>query len=292
MSTQTEGVFVTLDGPIELPDQAAPGRTPRRFDRAARLFSDEGFQKLAGASVTIFGLGGVGSWCAEALARSGVGKMTLVDFDVVCATNANRQLHALRSTLGKPKSELMMARLQAINPRIEVRSIRAFYEAGREDELLSPRPDYVIDAIDNITAKCHLLHTCRERGIPVATSMGAAARWDPTQIRIADLSDTRIDSFAKHIRAILRQKYGWDTNQPTGVLAAFSLEHSSPPHVLAYDLDGEFLCVCPGNEDRPHSCDRRSRIDGTAGFVTSAFGMTLASVAVRQLLGRPIPLSR
>jgi tRNA threonylcarbamoyladenosine dehydratase len=260
----------------------------RRFDRAARLFGEAGMERLATAHVIVFGLGGVGSYVVEGLARSGVGQLTLVDFDLVCATNVNRQLHAMKGTIGKPKSALMAERARLINPDARIDAIPLFYNEETSTELLPEgfRPTYVVDAIDNMKAKLHLLATCISRDIPIVSSMGAAGRLDPTRIRLAELFETYNDPFAKDVRKLLRIKHGIDTSKPCGVRVVYSPEPRIDPEHLSYDGDEGFLCICPGKENDFHTCDHRTRIDGTAGFVTSMFGMTAASAVVRSIIGK------
>ena len=147
-----------------------------RFHRGERLLGSSLVEHLKTRHVMVIGLGGVGSWAAEMLVRTGVGRASLVDFDKVCVTNTNRQLHARRGTIGKHKAAVMADRLLAINPVADVDARVAFYNEESSDELLSLRPDLVLDAIDNLTAKCHLLAQCKQREIPVISSMGAAAR--------------------------------------------------------------------------------------------------------------------
>lgn len=260
----------------------------RRFDRAARLLGEPGMERLANAHVKVFGLGGVGSWAAEALCRSGVGRLTLVDFDSVCATNVNRQLHALKGAIGKSKAELMAERCRLINPDASVEGLAAFYSEESSATLLpaDDKPDYVIDCIDNVKAKLHLLSTCVAQGIPVTSSMGAAGRLDPTQVRVADLSETYNDPFAKDVRKLLRLKHGIDTTVVCGIQAVFSPERRRNPEPLSYDHGTGFVCVCPSKENDFHTCDHRTRIDGTAGFVTSVFGMVAAGTVVRAISGK------
>lgn len=260
----------------------------RRFDRAARLFGEPGMARLSRAHVMVFGLGGVGSYAAEGLARSGVGRLSLVDFDLVCATNVNRQLHAMKGAIGKPKAALMEERLRLINPDARIEGIAKFYNADTSAELLpaDAPPDFVVDCIDNMKAKLHLLATCVARGIPVVSSMGAAGRLDPTMVRLAELCETQNDPFAKDVRKLLRLKHDVDTSKPCGVRVVYSPEKRLDPEHLAYDHGTGFLCICPGNDNDFHTCDHRTRIDGTAGFVTSVFGMTCASAAVRTLIGK------
>lgn len=266
--------------------QPAPARLHRRFDRIGRLVGDAAMARLAGAHVVVVGLGGVGSHAAEALCRSGVGRLTLIDFDLVCVTNTNRQVQALRGSIGKPKASVLAERLRLINPKAEIKAVPLFYEARLADRMLSGDLDFVVDAIDNVTAKTHLLAECRRRGIPVVCSTGASGRLDPTAIATADLADTKIDPLAHSVRKILRQKHDFPRTGPFGIPAVFSTERLSSPHELAYDKDGEFECVCPNGENDHHTCDDRNVIWGTAGFVTAAFGMACASVVVRTLVGR------
>lgn len=269
------------------PEISARYRTHRRFDRAARLFTEPGLHRLMESRVVVFGVGGVGSFAAEALARSAVGEIVLVDFDDVCVTNANRQLHALRGNIGKPKVEVMAERLSAINPTATVTPVARFYEASASDELLAGRIDHVVDAIDNLTAKAHLVATCVARKIPIVSSMGAAARLDPTRIRVADLAETERDPFARALRKLLRREHAIEIEhgRPVGVPAVYSDEPPRDPAPVSYDEGKGFVCVCPNKDNGKHSCEHRSRIDGSASFVTGAFGLAAASVVVRQLTG-------
>jgi tRNA threonylcarbamoyladenosine dehydratase len=271
--------------PAENQERESAYRTHRRFDRAARLFTEPGLARLMGARVVVFGLGGVGSFAAEALARSGVGRLSLVDFDEVCVTNVNRQLHALKGNVGKRKVEVMAERLRLIHPTSEIEPVAAFYNAESSEELLSGPIDYVVDAIDNVTAKVHLLATCVRRNLPVVSSMGAAARLDPTRVRTADISDTHKDPFARNVRKLLRQHHAIDCTQgPVGITAVFSDEEPIVPSEVHYDHGQGFRCVCPNGENNLHTCEKRSRIEGSAAFVVGTFGLTCASVVVRDLI--------
>ncbi|MCA9540424.1 MAG: tRNA threonylcarbamoyladenosine dehydratase [Myxococcales bacterium] len=253
----------------------------------ARLTGDAGMARLMNSFVIVFGLGGVGSFTAEALARSGVGRLRVVDFDDVCVTNTNRQLHALKGNIGKPKATLIGERLRLINPMAEIEPVKQFYQAEASDELLADSPDFVVDAIDQFTAKCHLIATCKQRGIPLITSMGAAGRWDPTRIKVADLNKTHHDKMALNVRSILREKHGFSRSRGAwGIPAVFSDEPLQPPESLAYEEGTGFRCVCPQGNNGLLTCDRRARIDGSASFVTGAFGLACASVVVRGLCGR------
>lgn len=260
-------------------------RLHRRFDRIARLAGEKAMSRLSQCHIMVIGLGGVGSFAAESLVRSGVGTVSLVDFDLVCVTNVNRQLQAMRGTVGKPKANVLAERLRLINPQANVRAVPLFYEKRTSDMLLfgKNRPDFVIDAIDNITAKCHLLQTCRDNNIPIVCSTGASGRWDPTKIQVADLSQTKVDPLALNVRKVLRKHHGFPRKGEWGIPAVFSTEHLKAPEVLSYDRNGDFQCVCPNGENDKHSCEERAQIWGTAGFVTGSFGLTCASVAVRML---------
>jgi len=258
-------------------------RVPRRWDRFVRLVGESNVRKLLGSHVTVFGLGGVGSYSVESLARSAVGKMTIVDFDDVCVTNVNRQLQAFPGTVGQSKSDLLAERVRAINPDAIVDSVQAFYDPTNSKALLSPRPDFVIDAIDNVTAKLHLLTTCLKEDIPVVSVAGAGARLDPTQVRVDDLSKTRNDPLAKIMRKELTRR-GFDLTQEIGLPVVFSQEQPIEPLEPSWDADG-FRCICPHGEGSPHACEKRRRIYGTASYVTAAFGMAATSVVIKRLIG-------
>ena len=256
-------------------------RIPRRWDRFVRLVGESATRKLLGSQVTVFGLGGVGSYAVESLARSAVGCLTIVDFDDVCVTNVNRQLQAFPATAGQSKAELLAERVRSINPDAEVDAVQAFYDPETSDALLSPRPDFVIDAIDNVTAKLHLLATCLKQGIPVVSVAGAGAKIDPTMVQVADLSKTRVDPLARVVRRELSRR-GFDTTKHVGLPVVFSEERAIDPDAPSWDAEG-FRCICPHAEDSPHQCEKRNVIYGTASFVTATFGHVAASVVVKEL---------
>ena len=266
-------------------------RLHRRFDRMGRLVGDQQMERLFASHVVVIGLGGVGSFAAESLLRSGVGRLTLVDFDRVCVTNSNRQLQAMRGTVGKLKAQVLADRLRLVNPQAEIEVVARFYDAATSELILDrqPKPDFVIDAIDNITAKCHLIAACTHKGLPLVSSMGAAGRFDPTSLRIEDLAETRIDPMAQEVRKILRTKYGFPAEGAFGVSAVYSVERPKEPVDLHYEDGLGFSCVCPGGKNEHHSCEERRLIYGTASYVTGSFGLFCASVAVNALSGlRPM----
>ena len=194
-----------------------------RFSRMELLTGAAGMARLAGASVAVFGIGGVGSYAAEALARAGVGRLTLVDFDDICLTNVNRQIHALDGTIGRAKVQVMAERCRAINPGVQVEPIKAFFQADNAAQLLERGYDYVLDCIDHITAKLHLIQSCRERELPIIASMGAANKLDPTKIAVADLFHTQKCRLARIIRKELRRR-----GITTGVRVVYSTEEFRP----------------------------------------------------------------
>ena len=278
------------DEPRTDDDENSTYKLHRRFDRMGRLVGDSGMERLFASHVMVVGLGGVGSWAAESLARSGVGTLTIVDFDLICVTNANRQLHALRGTTGKHKSAVMAERLRLINPRCEVRPEAVFYNSDSSAALMAHKPDLVIDAIDNLAAKTHLIATCRAAKIPLIVSGGASGRMDPTQIRVADLNAVVHDPFLAATRKLLRKAHDFPhaDKEPWNILAVHSHEPPQDPVDLTYDNGEGFRCVCPHGGNDLHGCMHRNVIYGTASFVTGAFGLACASAAVRTLLGRSV----
>jgi tRNA A37 threonylcarbamoyladenosine dehydratase len=249
------------------------------FHRTELIVGQEGFARLQQARMMVVGLGGVGSWAVEALARAGVGTLTLVDFDDVCLTNLNRQLHATRRTVGASKAALMAERVRAINPKARVVCEQVFYDADTSERLLAEPQDAVLDCIDNVTAKVHLLATCLARGQRVWSAMGAGGRIDPTRVRITDLSRTQKDPLARVVRKELRR-----LGITTGIECAWTDEE---PNVLDADVEAAFRCICPTTNDK-HSCDSRNVVQGTVPWVPAIFGMMMAGAAVNRLLARPV----
>ena len=260
----------------------------RRFDRMGRLIGEENLRRLGRARVMVIGVGGVGSWAAESLVRSGIGGVTLVDFDDVCITNFNRQLHAMEGRVGEPKAEVMAERLRQINPAAVIRVLPMFYSKESSAQVLAEQPDFVIDAIDSVTSKCHLLATCRDRKIPVVTSTGSGGRLDPTCIAVDDLSETDVDPLARAVRKFLRRDYGFPAEgQGTfGIPAVFSREAAAGPQPMSYDGGKGFRCMCAKRNNDFFNCDDRNVILGNASFVTGAFGLHCAAVVVRALLAK------
>ncbi|MCP4295572.1 MAG: tRNA threonylcarbamoyladenosine dehydratase [Proteobacteria bacterium] len=249
----------------------------RRFDRNRLLIGADKQELLHQSHVMIFGLGGVGSYTAESLTRTGIGKISLVDHDYICVTNSNRQLHARKENLGKLKAEAMAEMLRSINPRAEVCSIPAFYTQQNSLSFFNHQePDFVIDAIDILKSKVHLIQTCLQHKIPVASSMGAAGRMDPTKIRVMNIWDTRDDPLAKLVRKKLRRDK---------IYANFPVVCSTELPVQPLEEDTCLSnCVCP-DHGQIKTCDSKYRVLGTISYITAIFGMTLAGVVINHLLG-------
>lgn len=249
-----------------------------RFSRTELLVGSKGLSTLADKHVMICGVGGVGSYAAEALGRAGVGRITLVDFDDVCLTNINRQIHALSSTVGQHKVEVMAARLRDINPAAEIIPVQEFFSQENAERLLEPHPDYVLDAIDHFTAKSCLITVCRERGIPVISSMGAANKLDPTKIEVSDISATKNCRMARSMRKILK-----NAGIISGVQVVYSTElhrELDPASSSACGCD----CICPNRAEQTFRCEHRRVILGSISYIPSIFGLTMAGVVVNELL--------
>ncbi len=176
------------------------------LERSLPLLSEEGVKKLNSSSVIVFGVGGVGSWCAEALARSGVGRITVVDGDAVSETNRNRQLIALYSTVGKPKAEVCANRLSDINPEGDFRAVELFYSAETKDEIDLSQYDYIADCIDTVTSKLLLISEANRLNIPIISSMGTGNRLDPSMVTVKDIYKTSGDPLARVMRKELRAR--------------------------------------------------------------------------------------
>jgi tRNA A37 threonylcarbamoyladenosine dehydratase len=240
-----------------------------RFNRLELLIGREGLDRLAHSSVAVFGLGGVGSYAVEALVRGGVGRLTLVDFDTICLTNLNRQIHALDGTVGRPKAQVMAERCRAINPDIKVEALQDFYAADNAPELLDRGYDFVLDCIDHISSKLHLLQSCLERGLPVISSMGAANKTDPGQVHVADLAHTRTCRLARVIRRELRQRgiHG-------GIPVVYSTEEFRP-------LQGG---LPEAESAADHYQSHRAPL-GSSSVIPPLFGLVMAGEVLRALHG-------
>lgn len=257
-----------------------------RFGGIARLYGVAALPRLRVAHVAIVGLGGVGSWVAEALARTGIGTLTLIDLDEICLSNVNRQLPALDGQIGRPKVDVMAERIRAISPESRVHSRVEFFTETSADHLFpsaGPHPDVIIDAIDAVTNKVRLIAHCRSLRIPLVICGGAGGRRDPTQIRITDLVHVTHDPLAREVRKRLRRDHGFPRGEkPFRLDCVWSSEIPVLPK-----KDGS---VCPTTqiEAEPSPGEsRRLNCDwgfGSAAFVTGAFGFAAAARAVDLIL--------
>jgi len=248
-----------------------------RFSRNELLIGPSGVMRLKESTVAVFGLGGVGGFAAEALCRGGIGRIVIVDFDDICLTNVNRQIHAMEGTIGRAKALVMAERMRHINPLAEIIPYKDFYSAETSEFLLSADYDYVVDAIDHITSKLHLIKSCRKRGIPIVSSMGAAAKLDPTKIGVADIANTHKCRMARSVRKLLKRQ-----GIETGVKVVFSTEEYRPQEVMDGGCKGN--CICPNRGDQRFSCEHRRVILGSSSFIPPIFGFTLAGVVINDLL--------
>jgi len=243
-----------------------------KFSGIGRLFTTAGLERLRQANVCVIGLGGVGSWAVEALARSGIGRLTLVDLDDVCVGNTNRQLHALSGQYGKPKVDVMAERITAINSDCVVTSLHSFFLKVNADEILATQFDYVLDAMDSLAMKLLLIARCRARQIPVITVGAAGGRMDPTAIEVVDLAFSSHDRLLQEVRRKLRGRHGFPRgDQPFNVDCVLSRE----PLILPPQ--------CEQTEVTPdHRLDCSTGL-GNASFVTGAFGLAAAARIVRNI---------
>ena len=230
------------------------------FSRTELLIGREALDKLRHSKVAVFGVGGVGSFAVEGLTRAGVGKLVLVDNDVVSLTNLNRQLLATQKTLGRPKVEVMKERILEINPQAEVIVHQAFYLPGASDELIQDDYDYIVDAVDTVTAKIDLVVQAKKRNIPIISSMGAGNKMDPTRFRVSDIYKTSVDPLAKVMRRELRNR-GIDS---------LKVVYSTEPPLKPMKSEEE---------------SRKKQIPGSISFVPSAVGLIIAGEVVKDLIG-------
>jgi len=252
---------------------AFPADLSRRFGGVTRLYGEDATARLANARVCVIGIGGVGSWSAEALARSGVGAITLIDPDNIAESNINRQIHALEDTLGQPKVAAMQRRIEAINPACRVEVIEDFVEAENAEALLSDF-EVVIDAVDSVRAKVAIILVCRKAGISVITVGGAGGKTDPLRIRVGDLARTEQDPLLAKVRRRLRSEYGFPRTpgKVFGIEAVYSLEPVCYPAETRHaglPLQG---LACAGY--------------GSFMPVTGGFGLFAAARAIERLLKR------
>ncbi|GGJ17204.1 tRNA threonylcarbamoyladenosine dehydratase [Paenibacillus hunanensis] len=241
-----------------------------QFSRTELAFGPEGIEVMKNSTVAVLGIGGVGGIAVEALARTGVGRIILIDKDVVDITNINRQIHALTSTVGQKKADLMVERVKLINPECEAIALNMFYTEETYEELFKYDLDYVVDASDTIIYKIHLIKQCLERGIPIISSMGAANKMDPTRFQVADISKTHMDPIARVVRTKLRKE-----GIRKGVKVVFSTEEPMKPRV---DVTQK---IVPENAPEIR---KAKQPPASNAFVPPVAGLIMVSVVVRELL--------
>jgi tRNA threonylcarbamoyladenosine dehydratase len=245
-----------------------------QFSRTELVFGKDGVELLKQKTVAVLGAGGVGSFAMEALARTGIGRLILVDKDVVDITNVNRQLPALVTTVGQSKVAVMKDRIAEINPNCEVIALQTFFLDETKEQLFQYDMDYVVDAIDIVTAKILLIQECVQRKIPIVSSMGAANKIDPTRFRVLDISETRVDPIAKILRRELR-KLGIER----GVKTVCSTERPRTPRE-------EVRQAIVSPEVEQNSKVRKAKMPpASTAYVPSVAGLILASVAIHDLVG-------
>ena len=247
-----------------------------QFSRTQLLLGESAMQELANKRVAAFGIGGVGGYACEALVRSGIGAFDLIDDDKVCLTNLNRQIIATRKTVGKYKTEVMKERMLEINPNVDVRIHNCFFLPENADEFPFDEYDYIIDAVDTVTAKISIIMKANELGIPVISSMGAGNKLDPTAFRVADIYKTRVCPLAKVMRRELKKrgvkklKVVYSEEQPTRPIEDMSISCRTN-------------CICPPGAE--HKCTERRDIPGSVAFVPSVVGLIIAGEVIKDIAG-------
>jgi tRNA A37 threonylcarbamoyladenosine dehydratase len=251
---------------------------PDQFSRSQLLLGAEAMEKLKAATVAVFGVGGVGSYAVEALARGGIGGIALFDDDRVCLTNLNRQLIATRETVGKPKVEAMRERILAINPDCRVELFPCFYTPANADDFDLSAYSYVVDAVDTVSAKLELISRCKTAGVPVISCMGAGNKLDPTKFEVADIYKTSVCPLARVMRHECRAR-GIDS---------LKVVYSKEPPLEPIDdstVSCRSHCVCPPGTRR--KCAARRAIPGSVSFVPPVAGFILAGEVIKDLAGVP-----
>lgn len=247
-----------------------------QFSRTQLLLGESAMQELANKRVAVFGIGGVGGYACEALVRSGIGAFDLIDDDKVCLTNLNRQIIATRKTVGKYKTEVMKERMLEINPNVDVRIHNCFFLPENADKFPFNEYDYIVDAVDTVTAKISIVMKANELGIPVISSMGAGNKLDPTAFMVADIYKTRVCPLAKVMRRELKKrgvkklKVVYSEEQPTRPIEDMSISCRTN-------------CICPPGAE--HKCTERRDIPGSVAFVPSVVGLIIAGEVIKDIAG-------
>lgn len=246
------------------------------FSRTELLIGPEAIRRLAASKVAVFGIGGVGSFAVEALARAGIGSFVLVDDDLICLTNLNRQIHATRKTVGQPKVEMMAQRILEINPKAQVETHRTFYLPENAEELVRTDYSYLMDCVDTVKAKLDLVVNAQRLGIPIISAMGAGNKLDPTRFEVADIYKTSVCPLANVMRKELRRR---------GVehLKVVYSKEVPQPLKMSEETSCAINCVCPPGTVR--HCTARRQIPGSISFVPSVMGLIMAGEVIKDLAG-------
>ena len=246
-----------------------------QFSRTELLFGKEAMEKLQNSRVAVFGIGGVGGYVCEALARSGVGSFDLIDDDKVCLTNLNRQIIATYKTIGKYKTDVMKERILDINPKADVRVHKCFFLPENADEFPYEDYDYMVDAVDTVTAKISLVMKAQEKHIPIISSMGAGNKLDGSQFKVADIYKTKVCPLAKVMRRELKKR------GVKKLKVVYSEEQSIRP-IGNMSISCRTNCICPPGAQ--HKCTERRDIPGSVAFVPSVAGLIIAGEVVKDLV--------
>lgn len=248
-----------------------------QFSRTQLLLGKEAMDALSASRVAVFGIGGVGGYVCEALVRSGVGAFDLIDDDKICLTNLNRQLIATRSTVGKYKVDVMKARMKDINPNVDIRTHKCFFLPENADEFPFSEYDYIVDAVDTVSAKLSLAVKAQEAGVPIISSMGAGNKLDATAFRVADIYKTSMDPLARVMRRELKKR------GVKKLKVVYSQEQPIRP-VEDMSISCRTHCICPPGAK--HKCTERRDIPGSTAFVPSVVGLIIAGEIVRDISGK------
>ena len=239
-----------------------------QFSRTELLIGKDGMEKLSNSHVAVFGIGGVGGYVVEALVRSGVSKFDIIDDDMVCLTNINRQIIATRDTVGKYKVDVMKERILSINPNAEVNTFKCFYMPENADDFDLSKYDYIVDAIDTVTAKLELIVRAKQLNVPIISSMGAGNKLNPTEFEVADIYSTSVCPLARVMRYELRKR------GIKSLKVVYSKEKPIRP-TEDMSISCKTHCICP--KETAHKCTERRDIPGSVAFVPSVVGLIIAS---------------
>lgn len=248
-----------------------------QFSRTEILFGQEAMNRLKNSRIAVFGIGGVGGYTVEALVRSGVGAIDLIDDDKVCLTNLNRQIIATRKTIGKYKTDVMKERILEINPDCKVEVHKCFYLPENKDDFDFTQYDYIVDAVDTVTAKIQLVMETQEKGVPIISSMGAGNKLNPAEFEVADIYKTSVCPLAKVMRRELKKR------GVKKLKVVYSKEKPVRP-IEDMAISCRTNCICPPGAQ--HTCTERRDIPGSTAFVPSVVGMIIASEVIKDLVER------